>query len=271
MPELPEVETTRRGIAPHLQGQRVSTVVIRDPRLRWPVSPALARELPGQRIEAVERRAKYLLLRTQGHALILHLGMSGRLCIAPASATVRPHDHLDVALESGLVLRLNDPRRFGAALWWAGDPLSHPLLRQLGPEPLSDAFTGTGLHQQSRRRRAPVKAFIMDSRVVVGVGNIYANEALFLAGIHPLRAAGRIGLGRYERLVAAIKTVLNDAIGRGGTTLRDYVSADGSPGYFQLDLSVYARTGQPCPRCAAPVRRAVAGQRGTFYCPRCQH
>lgn len=270
MPELPEVETTRRGIAAHLQGQRVSAVTVRETRLRWPVPCALAQELPGRCIDAVERRAKYLLLRAGDHTLILHLGMSGRLRVTPPSTVLKPHDHLDVVLDSGLCLRFNDPRRFGAALWWPGDPLTHPLLSSLGPEPLSQAFTGAVLHHRSRSRRAPIKAFVMDSRVVAGVGNIYANEALFLARIHPLRAAGRISLARYERLVTAIKTVLNDAIGRGGTTLRDYVSADGSPGFFQLDLSVYARAGQPCPHCATPVKRAIAGQRGTFYCPRCQ-
>jgi len=271
MPELPEVETTRRGIAPHLCGQRVRAVVVREPRLRWPVTPALARGLAGRRIDAVERRAKYLLLRAGDHSLILHLGMSGRLRLTPPSTALKPHDHLDVVLESDLCLRLNDPRRFGAALWWPGDPLTHPLLRALGPEPLSPAFTGDALYGRSRGRRAPVKAFVMDSRVVVGVGNIYANEALFLAGIHPRRAAGRISRARYGRLAGAIKTVLADAIGRGGTTLRDYVSADGSPGFFQLELCVYGRAGEPCRRCAMPVRRITASQRGTFYCPHCQH
>ncbi len=270
MPELPEVETTRRGIAPHVSQRRVDAVVVRDARLRWPVPPELARELPGRRIDSVNRRGKYLLLGAGDHTLILHLGMSGRLRVTPGDTPVKAHDHLDVVMETGQCLRLNDPRRFGSALWWPGDPMDHPLLRHLGPEPLGTGFDGALLKALAAGRRAPVKSFIMDSRVVVGVGNIYANEALFMAGIHPLRPAGRVSLARYERLAEAIRAILRDAIARGGTTLRDYVSADGSPGFFQLDLQVYGRDGARCLRCGTTIRRVTAGQRGTFYCHRCQ-
>lgn len=270
MPELPEVETTRRGIQPHVEGRRVAAVVARETRLRWPVPERLLTELPGRRIETVRRRAKYLLFDADGHHLILHLGMSGRLRVVDRDQPPQPHDHVDIVLEDGHALRLNDTRRFGAVLWWAGDPGLHPLLRHLGPEPLSDAFAPAHLYAASRGRRAPVKAFIMDSRIVVGVGNIYATEALFRAGIHPHRPAGRIGLNRYVVLHNAIRDVLRDAIERGGTTLRDYLGADGSPGFFQLDLHAYGRAGAPCRRCTEPLRRAIIGQRATVYCPRCQ-
>ncbi len=270
MPELPEVETTCRGIRPHLEGQRVAAVIVREPRLRWPVPEALARELPGRTILTVRRRAKYLLLNTGDHCLIMHLGMSGRLRVVDRALPPLTHDHVDIVLASGRTLRLNDTRRFGAVLWWAGEPDTHPLLRDLGPEPLSAAFTASGLYRAAHGRRAPVKAFIMDSRIVTGVGNIYAAEALFLAGIHPHRPAGRIGLRRYAALHDAIREVLTDAIERGGTTLRDYASPDGSPGYFQLDLRVYGRAGQACRRCGSILRRAVIGQRASVYCPRCQ-
>lgn len=270
MPELPEVETTRRGIAPAVTGQRVSRVIVRERRLRWPIPEALERELPDRVFDAVSRRAKYLLLSAGDHTVILHLGMSGRLRVVPDNLPPVRHDHLDIILENSSVLRLNDPRRFGFVLWWGGDPLQHPRLRELGPEPLSPQFTPRYLHTLSRGRRAPVKAFIMDSRVVVGAGNIYATEALFEAGIHPRRPAGRISLQRYTRLVEALRTVLRDAVERGGTTLRDYVGADGQAGYFQLDLKAYGRPGQPCQRCGTPLRAERIGQRTSSYCPRCQ-
>jgi len=270
MPELPEVETTRRGIAPHLVGHRVTAVLVRERRLRWPVSPRLARELPGQVIRAVERRAKYLLLRTDAGTLILHLGMSGSLRLLPADAPAQKHEHLDLVLDSGRALRLTDPRRFGAALWCTGDPSLHTLLRGLGPEPLSDDFDGDYLFARAARRKGPVKQFIMDGKVVVGVGNIYASESLFLAGIHPERAAGRISRERYARLAQSIKEVLRASIRAGGTTLRDFVGGDGQPGYFAQQLRVYGRTGEPCPKCATPIRQIVTGQRSTYYCPHCQ-
>jgi formamidopyrimidine-DNA glycosylase len=270
MPELPEVETTRRGIAPHLLHRRVTAVVVRNSRLRWPVPAALTRTLPGQLIHAIERRAKYLLLRADTGTLILHLGMSGSLRLLPAETPAQKHDHLDIVLDDGHCLRLTDPRRFGAALWCTGDANLHALLRGLGPEPLGEDFDGAHLFARARRRKGAAKQFIMDGKVVVGVGNIYASESLFLAGIHPERAAGRISLERYERLAAAIKEVLSAAILAGGTTLRDFVGGDGKPGYFAQQLRVYGRTGQPCLQCGTPIRQVVTGQRSTYYCPHCQ-
>lgn len=274
MPELPEVETTRRGLAPHLEGRQIAAVTLRRPDLRWPIPAEVARMLPGQRIHAVRRRAKYLLLDTSAGSALLHLGMSGSLRVLPATTPVGPHDHVDFALQPSRgkparVLRFNDPRRFGCLLW---QPLgeTHPLLRALGPEPLSDAFHGDYLYQRSRGRRAPVKTFLMDQAIVVGVGNIYAAEALFAAGISPLRAAGRVSRERYGLLADAVKRILASAIARGGTTLRDFISPDGAPGYFEQELSAYGRGGDPCPRCARPMAQASVGQRATVWCARCQ-
>ncbi|MGH8453070.1 MAG: bifunctional DNA-formamidopyrimidine glycosylase/DNA-(apurinic or apyrimidinic site) lyase [Nevskiales bacterium] len=271
MPELPEVETTRRGVEPYVLGRRVTAVHVHDRRLRWPVPAALTRELPGRSIEAVERRAKYLLFRTGDHSLLIHLGMSGRLRVLPTGHPRQVHDHLDILLDSDQMLRLHDPRRFGCALWLAGDPLRHKLFKSLGPEPFSTQFSGDYLFAKSRGRTAPVKSFLMDGRIVVGVGNIYASEALFRAGIHPLRAAGRITRPRYSRLAEAVREVLNEAIRQGGTTLRDYVGVDGGSGYFQQQLNVYDRAGLPCPRCGSAIRQRVIGQRSSYYCPRCQY
>jgi formamidopyrimidine-DNA glycosylase len=271
MPELPEVETTRRGVEPHVLGRKVTAVRVHDRRLRWPVPAALARDLPGRRIEDVQRRAKYLLFRAGDHSLMIHLGMSGRLRVVPAGQPLLPHDHLDILLDSGRMLRLHDPRRFGCALWVRGDPLQHTLLRALGPEPFEPAFSGDYLYARSRGRRTAIKNFLMDGRIVVGVGNIYASEALFRAGIHPLRAAGRVTRARYQRLAACVREVLEEAIRQGGTTLRDYVGVDGGAGYFQLRLDVYDRAGLSCPRCRGAIRQRVIGQRSSYYCPRCQH
>ena len=270
MPELPEVETTRRGIAPHLEGALLQGATVRQPRLRWPVPDDLSAVIAGERIAAVRRRAKYLLVDTAPGSVILHLGMSGSLRIVDAARTPGPHDHVDLLFGAGRALRLTDPRRFGAVLWVAGDPLHHPLLSALGPEPLGPDFHGEVLHRAAAGRSAPVKHLIMDAGVVVGVGNIYASEALWRAGIHPRRPARRIALTRYRALAQAIRDVLADAIAAGGTTLRDFVDEAGQPGYFSRQLAVYDREGQPCPRCAAPIRRAVLGQRSTYYCPRCQ-
>ncbi len=270
MPELPEVETTRAGIAPHVRDQTVRTVIVRQPQLRWPVSAELAEVLPGQRFRAVHRRAKYLLFEAETGHVCLHLGMSGRLRLVPADTPVASHDHVDIVLENDTAIRFNDARRFGSLFWLTGDPNAFPLLSHLGPEPLSEAFDGDGLYARSRGRKAPVKTFIMDSATVVGVGNIYACEALHAARIHPRRAAGKIGMTRYRALGAAIKQVLADAILAGGTTLRDYIGVDGDTGYFQLDLAAYGRTGQTCPRGCGPIRREVIGQRSTFFCPVCQ-
>jgi formamidopyrimidine-DNA glycosylase len=270
VPELPEVETTRRGIAPLVRGRRVISVDVREPRLRWPVPPALARDLPGQPLGSVSRRAKFLLLESPAGHLILHLGMSGSLRVVSHALPPEKHDHLDVVMDDGRCLRFRDPRRFGAALWTSEDPLRHPLLKNLGPEPLDDAFDAEWLHHRSRGRRVAVKSFLMNSQVVAGVGNIYASEALFLAGIHPARAAGHISLERYHRLVDAVRKVLEDAIAAGGTTLRDFVDSAGNPGYFSQRLRVYGRQDEACEQCGASVRSRVIGQRSTFYCPRCQ-
>ena len=271
MPELPEVETTRRGIAPHLIGQQITGLTIRDHRLRWPVRRDLGREMLGNTIHAVDRRAKYLLLRMDNGTLILHLGMSGSLRIVPAGSAPRKHDHFDLTLANNQVLRFHDPRRFGAILWTRRDPYRHPCLADLGPEPLGPEFTGEYLYQRSRGRKQAIKSLIMDGRVVVGVGNIYACEALFKAGIHPRIAAGRISRSRYVRLVTAIQTVLQEAIQQGGTTLRDFTQSNGEPGYFALSLNVYGREGKPCTSCGRPIRQITIGQRSSFYCAHCQH
>lgn len=270
MPELPEVETTRRGIEPLVRGQIVREVHLRDGRLRYGVPAQLTRELPGRRVDEVSRRGKYLLLRAGDATLIIHLGMSGSLRLVPVGTPANKHDHVDFCLSNGYCLRLHDPRRFGSVLWTCAPAEQHPLLRNLGPEPLGDEFDGDYLYRRSRRRKVAVKQFIMDSHVVVGVGNIYANEALFEAGIHPLRAAGRVSQSRYGVLAVAIRRVLAQALAAGGTTLRDFVRGDGSPGYFQQQLQVYGRVGEPCPRCGHPVRHLQCGQRATYFCPRCQ-
>jgi len=269
MPELPEVETTRRGVEPHCLGRAVRQVIVREPRLRWPVPDRLASALSGQTIEAVERRAKYLLFRTEAGSLLVHLGMSGSLRIVVADVPPGRHDHIDVLLEGGVCLRYHDPRRFGCFLWSAPGEI-HSLLSGLGPEPLSAEFDGQLLYQLSRGRKGPIKNFIMDGKVVVGVGNIYANEALFQSGIRPDRAAGRISLARYQRLADIIKQVLTSSIEQGGTTLRDFVGGDGKPGYFAQQLLVYGRAGQPCRCCGSPLRERRLGQRSSVYCVTCQ-
>lgn len=270
MPELPEVETTRRGVRAALRGQLITGFELREHRLRWPVSRALARELPGQRVREVRRRAKYLLIELDRGTLIAHLGMSGSLRIVPGGTAWLPHDHYEIALDSGRALRFNDPRRFGSLHWTTDNPLGHPLLAGLGPEPLGRDFDGDYLADRARGRRVAVKQFLLDQRIVVGVGNIYASEALFRAGIHPRRAAGRVSRERYHRLAAAVREVLEEAIRQGGTTLRDYVSPDGTPGYFRQKLFVYERAGEPCRRCHAAIRRLAQGQRSTYFCPVCQ-
>ena len=270
MPELPEVETTRNGIAPHLIGRRIIGVLVRQPRLRWPVPAALRKALPGQRIEAIERRAKYLLVHTAAGSAVMHLGMSGSLRVLTPDVPVGLHDHYDWQLDSGRVLRYADPRRFGCLLWQPPGT-THELLARLGPEPLSDDFDGDHLWLHARGRSASVKSFIMDQAIVVGVGNIYAAEALFAAGIHPRRRAGAVSRERYASLAAQIKRILAFAIARGGTTLRDFISPDGAPGYFEQELFVYGRAGEPCKVCGTAVRSSVLGQRATFHCARCQH
>ncbi len=270
MPELPEVETTRAGIEPHVMGQQVRTVIVRQPQLRWPVTDTLAAELPGQTIHGVARRAKYLLFAADTGHVCLHLGMSGRLRIVAAGTPVVAHDHVDIELANDWVVRYNDARRFGSIFWLTEPPETFSLLARSGPEPLSEAFDGAWLKLQAARRRTAIKAFIMDSQVVVGVGNIYACEALHMAGIHPRRPAQSVSRARYDRLAEAIKTVLARAITVGGTTLRDYIGVDGDTGYFQLSLAAYGREGAPCPRGCGVIRREVIGQRSTFFCPGCQ-
>lgn len=278
MPELPEVETTLRGIEPFLTGHRISEVVIRNPSLRWPV-PGEIHQAAGRRVARCWRRAKYLLVgldhddRSSPPAaggLLIHLGMSGSLRVCDPDEDPRKHDHFDIVLESGRCVRFNDPRRFGVFTWWDAPAEQHKLLRELGPEPLSADFSGIHLWRTSRHRKAAVKNFIMDGKTVVGVGNIYASEALFMAGIHPARAAGRISALRYEALAAAIQDVLSHAIRRGGTTLRDFLNAEGNPGYFAQELLVYERAGQPCFQCQTLLKRKVIGQRSSYYCPKCQ-
>jgi formamidopyrimidine-DNA glycosylase len=274
MPELPEVETTRRGLAPHVLGQAIKAAVVRNPALRWTVPAHLTEILQGRTIHSIERRGKYLLFEITGARhpgwLILHLGMSGSLRIVGADTPPGPHDHFDLQLGSGSVLRLRDPRRFGAVLWTQDDVLRHPLLAHLGVEPLSDDFNGARLHAASRSRSAAIKVALMDARLVVGVGNIYANEALFEAGINPKTPARRLGPARCERLAEAIKSTLHRAIQAGGSSLRDFVGANGNPGYFQQQYFVYGRTGEPCRQCGRPIRQIRQGSRSTFYCPHCQ-
>ena len=271
MPELPEVETTRRGIEPHMLAQTITAVKVRNRQLRWPVPVALDRKLRGEKIEKVGRRGKYILLQTARGTTLIHLGMSGSLRIVDAGMSPGKHDHLDLVMTNGKCLRLRDPRRFGSVLWAGKEPMQHKLLKELGPEPLGDDFNTAYLFSKSRKRSQAVKTFIMDSHIVVGVGNIYASESLYRCGIHPRRAAGKIAAQRYEKLTAAIKQVLGDAIGSGGTTLRDFVNGEGEPGYFAQKLNVYGRVDQPCYACQQAVRQITLGQRSTFFCPGCQH
>jgi formamidopyrimidine-DNA glycosylase len=270
VPELPEVETVRRGIAPHCEGRRVRTVRVHQARLRWPVPHALAGTLARQTLHSAGRRAKYLLLRFDSGTLLLHLGMTGSLRVLPADTPRRPHDHVDIEFDDGQILRFHDPRRFGSLHWVEGDVLNHPLLRRLGPEPLAAEFNGVALRTAAARRRVAVKPFLMNSQCVSGVGNIYANEALFRAGINPRRGVHRLRAAQWERLAGCIREVLTEAIAAGGSTLRDYSRSDGTPGYFQMAFRVYGREGQPCLNCETPLRGLRQGQRATVYCPRCQ-
>jgi formamidopyrimidine-DNA glycosylase len=273
MPELPEVETTRKGIAPKINQQTLTQMVIRNARLRWPVDPALPSLLPGLVILSVSRRGKYLLLETAEGTVLIHLGMSGNLRVLPVGTPAQKHDHIDLLFANDYLLRLNDPRRFGALLWHdatQGPVATHPLLAKLGPEPLSTAFNAAYLYQKTRRRKVAIKNLIMNSQVVVGAGNIYANEALFLSRIHPQTLAGTLSQTQCDTLCQNIKNVLAAAIEQGGTTLKDFLNADGKPGYFVQQLNVYGREQQPCPMCATPIERLVLNQRASYFCPRCQ-
>lgn len=292
MPELPEVEVTRRGLLPHVVGRRIVDVTVRHRGLRWPVDPALESLLTGRVVARIERRGKYLLLEClpdEGAVdapepgwLLVHLGMTGTLRVWPQAPAPGAHDHLDLVLASAageaaasdtVVLRFRDPRRFGAILWSPlpeADLPGHPLLRGLGIEPFDERFDGGWLHRHTRGRSAAIKTVLLAGDIVVGVGNIYASESLFRAGIRPTTPAGRISRERYDRLAVAVRETLAEAIARGGSTLRDFVSSDGSSGYFQLDCLVYDRTGEPCRVCGTPIRQIVQGQRSTFFCPHCQ-
>lgn len=274
MPELPEVETTRRGLAPHLEGRRIASVTLRRPDLRWPIPREISDLLPASTITSVRRRAKYLLMDTEIGTAIWHLGMSGSMRVLPVDTPVRAHDHVDLVIEGKgrggqRVLRFNDPRRFGCLLWQAPGE-THELLRELGPEPLSDDFDGDYLFERSRGRNVAVKAFLMDQKIVVGVGNIYVAEALFAAGVSPTRAAGKVSRERYADIAREVRTILDYAIRRGGTTLRDFISPDGAPGYFEQELSVYGRGGAPCPRCGRALKQSMLAQRATTWCGHCQ-
>ncbi|MQR00367.1 bifunctional DNA-formamidopyrimidine glycosylase/DNA-(apurinic or apyrimidinic site) lyase [Glaciimonas soli] len=272
MPELPEVEVTRRGVTPYLEGQIVTAVIFRHSGLRWPFPLDLANHLIGCRVRGTGRRGKYLLIHFDHGSLIIHLGMSGNLRILPLETIPKKHDHFDLVVGQQ-VMRMTDPRRFGAVLWHdaeKGPVEQHPLLRGLGIEPLEDVFSGQILYQQTRHRSAPIKQVLLAGDIVVGVGNIYASESLFQAGINPKTAAHRIGLARYDKLAAAIREILARAIAKGGSTLRDFIGADGQTGYFQQSYFVYDRAGQPCKICGALIEQIKQGQRSTFYCKNCQ-
>ena len=274
MPELPEVETTKRGIEPYLTGLKITKLHLRERRMRWPVEDQVL-AMEGRTVTAVQRRAKYILIKTTAGTLILHLGMSGSLRICPQETELRKHDHFIMKLGAGseLELRLHDPRRFGAVLWHDasdGDILTHPLLKDLGPEPLSPEFTADTLIASSRGRKTSIKQHIMNNHVVVGAGNIYACEALFRSGIHPTRQAGKVSAARLITLTEHIRAVLSEAIKQGGTTLKDFVNEKGNPGYFKQQLNVYGRENEPCRNCDATIKRVVISNRSTFYCPQCQ-
>ena len=270
MPELPEVETSRRGIEPYILNKKVTEVIIRQKKLRWPIPSVMKQQLTGQKIQKVERRGKYILLTTEAGTVILHLGMSGSLRILNKSTSPEKHDHFDIVFNNNKVLRLRDPRRFGAVLWTKKDPLKHKLLSNLGPEPLESEFTAQYIFDSSRSRKVAIKTFLMNSHIVVGVGNIYANESLFTAGINPKCLAHKISLLRYEKLVTAVKDILKRSIEKGGTTLRDFTQQDGKPGYFQQTLLVYGQTDKPCPICGKAIKQITQTQRSTFYCTNCQ-
>ncbi len=270
MPELPEVETTCRGIRPHLLGQEICQAIIRQGQLRWPIPAHLKRTLIGQTITDISRRGKYLLFELPKGWLICHLGMSGSLRLLKRKLAAKKHDHVDIICKNGTILRYHDPRRFGCLLWTDTSPEQHPLLARLGPEPLERGFNATYLHQRAKKSQQAIKAFIMNAQIVVGVGNIYASEALFIAGIHPQRCAARISRERYQLLTQAIKQVLQRAIRAGGTTLKDFHAADGKPGYFHQQLHVYGREQQPCHNCQQPLKLTRIGQRSSVYCSSCQ-
>lgn len=270
MPELPEVETTVRALRPVLEGHRIKKVAVRESRLRWPVPANLPETLEGALVKSVRRRAKYIVIDTTEGILLVHLGMSGRFCLAPRADPPQKHDHVDIITDRGDILRYTDPRRFGAMLLTKEDPATHPLLAELGPEPWDPELNGLRLQHQSRRRSGPVKSFLMDGTVIVGVGNIYANEALFRAGLRPTRQARRVTRAQYTSLLEHVRDVLGEAILAGGTTLRDFAAGERQAGYFRVSLAVYGRGGQPCLRCGTLLKAVRIANRSTVYCPHCQ-
>jgi len=271
MPELPEVETSRCGIEPHIINNKINGVVIRQKKIRWPIPVSLKKNLPAHTTTSIKRPGKYPLPKTSKGTLIIHLGMSGSLHIVSNKISAEKPDHFEIAFSNGKLLRLRDPRRFGAVLWTRQDIEKHKLIENLGPEPLTDEFTADYIHQASRKRKVAIKTFIMNSHIVVGVGNIYANEALFMASIHPGRMSSRVSLASYKRLVETIKDILQQAIEQGGTTLRDFSREDGKPGYFQQKLNIYGKAGQPCTNCKQPIKQIRQQQRSTYYCSHCQN
>lgn len=274
MPELPEVETTKNGIAPHINQKQIQNVIVRQPQLRWPVPANIGVLLAGAKVKDIQRRAKYLLLHCEGETatgwLMIHLGMSGNLRVVERDAIVQKHDHVDLVFSDGTTLRYQDPRRFGCILWLGEDKDSHKLLAKLGPEPLSDDFHADYLYHKAKNRKVAVKQFVMTQEVVTGIGNIYANEALFKAGIHPQQPAGDVPLGQFAIFVEAAKATLAKAIEQGGTTLKDFVGGDGKPGYFQQSLLVYGRDGLPCTRCNEELKMIRLNGRASVFCPSCQ-
>lgn len=270
MPELPEVETTLRGIKPHTLHQQVVNIIIRHPTLRWPIPTDLKNEIVGKTVLKLERRAKYLLFTFETGTLILHLGMSGRLSVLKETLPAQKHDHVDICFANKTLLRFTDPRRFGALLFTKDDPADHPLLTGIGPEPFSSLFTGDYLWKRSRGKKMPIKSYIMDGKIVAGVGNIYAAEVLFQTRLRPQTPAGKVSKAQYDHIVSAIQTILKAAIKKGGTTLKDFMKPSGTPGYFSIALQVYGQEGKPCPRCRKKLKAAKIGQRNTVYCPGCQ-
>lgn len=270
MPELPEVETTMRGIKPHIVGQCIHKIIVRCARLRWPIPKHIEKSVKNREIKKITRRHKYLLITTDAGTMIWHLGMSGRFTILPKPQPAAPHDHIDILLANDITLRYTDPRRFGCLLWTSGDPLQHPLLLNLGPEPLTKTFSGKYLWEISRRKNTAIKAAIMDNRIVAGVGNIYATEALFIAGIHPKTPAKLLTLKECAALVTAIKVILKKAINKGGTTLKDFLHSNGKPGYFRINLQAYGRAGAPCLLCKKPLKSCQISQRSSIFCDHCQ-
>jgi len=270
MPELPEVETSRRGVLPHIKGSTLAQLIVRQPKLRWPIESHLPETLAGNRLNNIRRRGKYMLFDFEAGTVLIHLGMSGSVRILTQDVEVTKHDHFDMLFSNGNCLRFNDPRRFGSLLWAGQNPLEHSLISKLGPEPLDEDFGGEYCYQKSRGKRIAIKQFIMDSHLVVGVGNIYANESLFKAGIHPSRQAGKVSLKRYLVLAQIIKEVLSEAIEQGGTSLKDFTNADGKPGYFKQQLAVYGRGGEPCVQCNTSLKEVRHNNRATVYCSKCQ-